>query len=46
MQVNQATESMYIVKPFSGGGFAGLFSTHPPIEERVRRLRQMRPAIG
>jgi heat shock protein HtpX len=46
MQVNQATESMYIVKPFSGGGLAGLFSTHPPIEERVRRLRQMRPAIG
>ena len=46
MQVNQATESMYIVKPFSAGGLAGLFSTHPPIEERVRRLRQMRPAIG
>jgi heat shock protein HtpX len=46
MQVNQATESMYIVKPFSGGGIAGLFSTHPPIEERVRRLRQMRPTLG
>ncbi|HLM31930.1 MAG TPA: zinc metalloprotease HtpX [Solirubrobacterales bacterium] len=46
MQVNQATEPLYIVKPFSGGGIAGLFSTHPPIEERVRRLRQMRPAIG
>jgi heat shock protein HtpX len=46
MQVNQATESMYIVKPFSGGGFSKLFSTHPPIEERVRRLRQMRPALG
>jgi heat shock protein HtpX len=46
MQVNQATESMYIVKPFSGGGIASLFSTHPPIEERVRRLRQMRPALG
>jgi heat shock protein HtpX len=45
MQVNQATESMYIVKPFSGGGIAGLFSTHPPIEERVRRLRQMRPSL-
>ena len=43
MQVNQATEPLYIVKPFSGGGIAGLFSTHPPIEERVRRLRQMRP---
>lgn len=46
MQVNQAAEPLYIVKPFSGGGIASLFSTHPPIEERVRRLRQMRPAIG
>jgi heat shock protein HtpX len=46
MQVNQAAEPLYIVKPFSGGGIASLFSTHPPIEERVRRLRQMRPALG
>jgi heat shock protein HtpX len=46
MQVNQAAEPLYIVKPFSGGGMAALFSTHPPIEERVRRLRQMRPALG
>jgi len=46
MQVNQATEPLYIVKPFSGGGLAGLFSTHPPIEERVRRLRQMRPSLS
>jgi heat shock protein HtpX len=45
MQVNQAAEPLFIVKPFSGGGFARLFSTHPPIEDRVRRLRQMRPAL-
>jgi len=45
MQVNQAAEPLYIVKPFKGGGIAGLFSTHPPIEERVRRLRQMRPTL-
>lgn len=45
MQVNQATEPLYIIKPFHGGGIAKLFSTHPPTEERVRRLRQMRPAI-
>jgi heat shock protein HtpX len=45
MQVNQASEPLYIVKPFSGGGLAKLFSTHPPIEERVRRLRQMRPSL-
>jgi heat shock protein HtpX len=46
MQTNAAAEPLYIVKPFSGGGIASLFSTHPPIEERVRRLRQMRPTIG
>ena len=45
MQVNQASEPLYIVKPFSGGALAGLFSTHPPIEERVKRLRMMRPAL-
>ncbi len=45
MQVNQAAEPLYIVKPFSGRGIASLFSTHPPIEERVRRLRQMRPSL-
>jgi heat shock protein HtpX len=41
MQVPQAAEPLFIVKPFSGRGIAGLFSTHPPIEERVRRLRAM-----
>ena len=45
MQVNQAAEPLYIVKPFSAKGMAGLFSTHPPIPERVKRLRQMRPSL-
>ncbi|MBW8059611.1 MAG: zinc metalloprotease HtpX [Solirubrobacterales bacterium] len=45
MKVNQAAEPLYIVKPFSAKGIGGLFSTHPPIEERVKRLRQMRPSL-
>src|ERR1700712_1744009 len=45
MKVNQAAEPLYIVAPLQGKGIAGLFSTHPPIEERVRRLRQMRPSL-
>jgi len=45
MEVNQSAEPLYIVAPFSGGGLSRLFSTHPPIEERVRRLRQMRPSL-
>ncbi|MDD3553354.1 MAG: zinc metalloprotease HtpX [Deltaproteobacteria bacterium] len=41
MDVNPATAQMYIVNPLSGGGIAGLFSTHPPIAERVQRLREL-----
>ncbi len=37
-----ATAHLFIVKPISAEGFASLFSTHPPIEERVKRLRQMK----
>lgn len=45
MNVNSATESMYIVKPFKARGISKLFSTHPPTEERVKRLREMRPSL-
>jgi heat shock protein HtpX len=38
---NPATANMFIVSPLSAGGVAGLFSTHPPTEERIRRLRAM-----
>jgi heat shock protein HtpX len=41
MQVNPATEALYIANPLSGRGVAALFSTHPPIEERVRRLLEL-----
>lgn len=38
----EAVSALYIVKPFRGGGKSNLFSTHPPLEERIRRLRAMR----
>ena len=38
----EATSSLYIVHPFRmEGGLSSLFSTHPPVEERIRRLRRM-----
>jgi len=37
-----ATAHLFIVNPLSGKSLANLFSTHPPIEERIRRLRNMR----
>jgi heat shock protein HtpX len=41
LEANPATSHMFIVNPLSGGGFAKLFSTHPPIEERIARLEAM-----
>lgn len=42
MQVNPAASHLFIVNPLSGQAMARLFSTHPPIEERVRRLEELR----
>ena len=44
MAVNPATEALYIMNPLSGRGVTALFSTHPPVEERVRRLRAFEAA--
>ena len=38
-----ATEPLYVVNPFAEKGLAGMFVTHPPVEERVRRLRELDP---
>jgi heat shock protein HtpX len=42
LQVNPAAAHLFIVNPLKGMSLAGLFSTHPPIAERARRLREMR----
>ncbi len=41
MDVNPASAQMYIVNPLSGSTLANLFSTHPPMEERIKRLLMM-----
>ncbi len=41
MEASPATAHMFIVNPLSGGGLARLFSTHPPMEERIARLEGM-----
>jgi heat shock protein HtpX len=43
MQANPSTAHMFIVNPLTGKSLMNLFSTHPPIEERVARLRSMKP---
>ena len=42
MNASPATAHLFIVNPLSGRSFATLFSTHPPLEDRVARLRAMR----
>jgi len=46
MEVNPAVATLYIVHPFRGQGVQNLFSTHPPLEERIRRLRAYDAAQG
>src|SRR5882672_3382054 len=41
LDANPATAHMFIIKPFSAQGLLGLFSTHPPTEERIRALLQL-----
>ena len=41
MHANPSTAHMFIVNPLRGGGVLSLFSTHPPMEERIARLEEM-----
>jgi heat shock protein HtpX len=41
MQADSSTAHMFIVNPLTGGGLLSLFSTHPPVGERVKRLEEM-----
>ncbi len=43
MDAKPSTAHLFIVNPLTGQAFMNLFSTHPPIEERIARLRSMRP---
>ena len=45
MNANPATAHMFIVNPLTGGGLMSLFSTHPPMEERVARLEALSKQI-
>jgi heat shock protein HtpX len=42
LDANPATAHMFIIKPFSAGGLLGMFSTHPPTEQRIQALMNLR----
>lgn len=42
-EASPATEPLYTINPFDEGGLAGMFVSHPPVAERVRRLRDLDP---
>ncbi|MFZ4438368.1 MAG: zinc metalloprotease HtpX [Syntrophales bacterium] len=44
MEAKPATAHLFIVNPLTGQAFMNLFSTHPPVTERIARLRSLRPA--
>lgn len=46
LEASAATAHMFILSPLSGRGMLSLFSTHPPVEKRVERLRKMRLAAA
>lgn len=41
LEANPSTAHLFIVNPLRGGGLTSLFSTHPPVEERITRLRNL-----
>ncbi len=43
---NPASSNMFIVNPFRGGGLATIFMTHPPMAERIKRLKQQASEMG
>jgi heat shock protein HtpX len=43
LAANPSTAHMFIVNPLTGRSLMNLFSTHPPVEERIARLKSMRP---
>ncbi len=46
MRGNAATTHLFIVNPFKVDSFSKLFSTHPPVEERIKRLRELAKKIS